>query len=115
MKLYFLLILFTQNNIFLTLTNFKGEVLIWKSLGTLKIKGLKKLTNSFIKSFILMNLNKLKFKADAKIHVRLKGYNKTKKLFTRLLVLFLQELLTSFVDTTSDPLNGCKSKKKRRL
>nr|YP_010620246.1 Ribosomal protein S11 [Deltalsia parasitica]WAX04282.1 Ribosomal protein S11 [Deltalsia parasitica] len=114
MKLYFLLILFTQNNIFLTLTNFKGKVLTWKSLGSLKVKGLKKLTNSFIKHFIHLNLNELKFK-NLKIHVKLKGYNKTKKLFSRFLLLFLKEQILSFTDNSNEPMNGCKLRKKRRL
>nr|YP_010620269.1 Ribosomal protein S11 [Amplisiphonia pacifica]WAX04305.1 Ribosomal protein S11 [Amplisiphonia pacifica] len=115
MKLYFLLILFTQNNIFLTLTNFKGEVLVWKSLGNLKIKGLKKLTNTFIKNFIFVNLNELIFHKDLKIHIKLKGYNKSKKIFTRFLLLFLKEVIFSFTDNLNEPMNGCKLKKKRRL
>nr|YP_010619993.1 Ribosomal protein S11 [Tayloriella tenebrosa]WAX04006.1 Ribosomal protein S11 [Tayloriella tenebrosa] len=115
MKLYFLLILFTQNNIFLTLTNFKGEVLLWKSLGSLKVKGLKKLTNSFIKNFIFLNLNELKLHQNLKIHIRSKGYNKSKKLFTRILFFFFQDSILSFIDNSNEPTNGCKSKKKRRL
>nr|YP_010620062.1 Ribosomal protein S11 [Rhodomelopsis africana]WAX04075.1 Ribosomal protein S11 [Rhodomelopsis africana] len=115
MKFYFLLIFFTQNNIFLTLTNFKGEVLIWKSLGRLKIKGLKKVTNSLIKNFIFSNLNEIKTQKDLKLHVKLKGYNKSKKLFIRFLLIFLQETVSSFTDISNEPTNGCKLKKKRRL
>nr|YP_010620039.1 Ribosomal protein S11 [Symphyocladia marchantioides]WAX04052.1 Ribosomal protein S11 [Symphyocladia marchantioides] len=115
MKLYFLLILFAQNNIFLTLTNFKGEVIIWKSLGKVKIKGLKKLTNSFLKNFIFSNLNEIRLFKNFKLHIKLKGYNKTKKKFTRLLLLFLQEVTFSLTDDFKEPMNGCKPKKKRRL
>nr|YP_010619970.1 Ribosomal protein S11 [Xiphosiphonia pinnulata]WAX03983.1 Ribosomal protein S11 [Xiphosiphonia pinnulata] len=115
MKLYFLLILFTQNNIFITLTTLKGEVILWNSLGSLKIKGLKKLSNSLIKNFIFINLNQLKFQKELKIHVKLKGYNKLKKLFIRFLILFLQEIIFSFIDNSATPMNGCKWKKKRRL
>nr|YP_010620016.1 Ribosomal protein S11 [Symphyocladiella dendroidea]WAX04029.1 Ribosomal protein S11 [Symphyocladiella dendroidea] len=115
MKLYFLLILFTQNNIFITLTNFKGEVIIWKSLGELKIKGLRKLTNSFLKTFLYSNLNSLKIHKNLKIHVKLKGHNKSKKVFTRFLLLFLQELTFSLIDNSNESMNGCKIKKNRRL
>nr|YP_010620223.1 Ribosomal protein S11 [Dictyomenia sonderi]WAX04259.1 Ribosomal protein S11 [Dictyomenia sonderi] len=109
------MVLFTQNNIFLTLTNFKGEVFLWKSIGNLKIKGVKKLTNSFFKNFIFITLNEIKLKSNLRIHVKLKGYNKSKKLFTRILLIFLQEITYSLIDIATEPMNGCKLKKKRRL
>nr|YP_010620131.1 Ribosomal protein S11 [Melanothamnus gigas]WAX04167.1 Ribosomal protein S11 [Melanothamnus gigas] len=115
MKLYFLLILFTQNNIFLTLTNFKGDVLFWNSLGRFKNKGLKKLTNSFIKNFIYVSLKKLNTNSRLKIHVRTKGFNKCKKLFLKTLFTLIPEVILSVTDNSLDSLNGCKLKKRRRL
>nr|YP_010620177.1 Ribosomal protein S11 [Gredgaria maugeana]WAX04213.1 Ribosomal protein S11 [Gredgaria maugeana] len=115
MQVYFLVCLFTQNNIFLTITNFKGEVIIWKSIGSFKIKGLKKLTNTFFKNFIFLHLSNFKFCSNIKFHIKLKGFNKSKKTFIRLLFIFLKELILSCLDDSKKPLNGCKLKKKRRL
>ena len=114
-KIYFLFVLFTQNNIFLTLTNSKGDVFIWKSIGLLRSKGLKKLTSSSIKNFIIFYLLKIINTTNIKIHIKLKGFNKCKKLMIKnLTTLFSNEIL-SISDNTNKANNGCKTKKKRRL
>lgn len=115
MRVYFLLILFTQNNIFLTLINSKNNVFIQSSLGTLKIKGLKKLSNSSIKNFISHSLSVIRKSSSLKVHIRFKGLNKCKKNFIKFLLTFLIHQVLSVGDNSLKPNNGCKLKKNRRL
>nr|QUJ09433.1 ribosomal protein S11 [Neorhodomela munita] len=114
-KTYFLFILFTQNNIFVTLTNSKGDVFFFKSIGFLKTRGLKKLTPSAIKNFIVFYLSKTISKTNIKIHIKLKGFNKCKKLIIKNLVALFSTEILSISDNTNKANNGCKLKKKRRL
>lgn len=113
MQIYFLFIIFTQNNIFLTLTNYKGEIFFWSSIGTLKIKGLKKLTNSIIKNFIFTNL--INIKLTSNFHIKFKGFNKSKKTFIKIILSLLAQRILSISDDSMNATNGCKLKKKRRL
>nr|YP_011017762.1 ribosomal protein S11 [Polysiphonia morrowii]WQF69608.1 ribosomal protein S11 [Polysiphonia morrowii] len=113
MQIYFLFIIFTQNNIFLTLTNYKGEIFFWNSIGTLKVKGLKKLTNSTIKNFIFNNL--INIKLTSSFHVKFKGFNKSKKIFIKTILNLLAQRILSISDDSMNATNGCKLKKKRRL
>lgn len=115
MKIYFLLVLFNQNNIFLTLVNSKSYVFFQNSIGMLKTKGLKKLSNSNIKNFICDNLNVIKTNSSIKIHIRIKGLNKCKKVFIKFLLSFLSYQVLSISDNSLKPNNGCKLKKNRRL
>lgn len=110
-KVYFLFILFLVNNIFITITNSKGDVLLWKSIGYLKVKGLKKLTPSVIKVFI----NYLWAFKSFKFHIKLKGFNKFKKQIIKSLVLIFFKNILSLNDESLVPNNGCKLKKQRRL
>ncbi len=114
MKTIFLVLFFTQNNVFLTLTTYKGEIIFWNSIGSLKIKGLKKLSGSLIKNFIFSNLQ---FFNNQKIqfYVKIKGSNKIKKIFLRSLSLYLTSSVISFEDFLNNANNGCKLRKKRRL
>nr|YP_009325911.1 ribosomal protein S11 [Vertebrata lanosa]APC24952.1 ribosomal protein S11 [Vertebrata lanosa] len=115
MQIYFLFILFNQNNIFLTLTNVKGSIFFWKSIGMTKTKGLKKLLVSNIKNFVFLNLNIVKSNSLIRIHLKLKGFNKCKKTFTKILLTFLGSKILSICDNSLKPNNGCKLKKNRRL
>ena len=116
MKIYFLSIYFGQNNIFLTLTTSKGLILFWKSLGMLKTKGLKKLAPLNLKNFIFLCLNKLLANTlNAKIHIKLKGFNKCKKTFVKIIINYLGDKIISICDNSLKPTNGCKTKKTRRL
>ena len=109
-KIYFLFILFSSNNIFVTITDSGGKVLLWKSLGHSKVKGLKKLTPSISKNLLGL-FNQVNFK----LHIKLKGFNKLKKsLIKDLITLFNADIL-SLVDDNLQPNNGCKLKKYRRL
>lgn len=109
-KIYFLFILFSSNNIFITITNGNGKVLLWKSLGYLKVKGLKKLTPS-----ILKNLFNLFNQVDLKLHIKLKGFNKLKKYIVKNLMILPNINVLSLTDDSLQSNNGCKLKKCRRL
>lgn len=115
MRIYFLFVLFTQNNIFLSLTNNLGEVLNWKSIGTLKTKGLKKLTNSILKNFVFLSLEKIINLKNAKVHIKIKGFNKCKKNVLKLSLNLLDKKILSISDNLLKSMNGCKIKRKRRL
>nr|YP_010620108.1 Ribosomal protein S11 [Periphykon beckeri]WAX04144.1 Ribosomal protein S11 [Periphykon beckeri] len=114
MKICFLFILFTQNNIFLTFTNFKGQVLNWYSVGRFKSKGLKKLTVSLIKTF-LQSFIKVKLFKNIRFHIKLKGHNKLKKQFIKIFLKTITLENLSISDNSKFPTNGCKLKRKRRL
>nr|YP_009325888.1 ribosomal protein S11 [Choreocolax polysiphoniae]APC24880.1 ribosomal protein S11 [Choreocolax polysiphoniae] len=114
-KIYFLFILFTQNNIFITLSNYQGNTYFWKSIGFLKSKKSKKLTLSLFKNFInfyLLQLNNIK---NSKLHIKLKGFNKCKKLMLKNVFTLFSKKILSISDNTNNATNGCKLKKKRRL
>lgn len=109
-KIYFLFILFSSNNIFITITDSSGKVLIWKSLGYSKVKGLKKLTPSILKN-LFDSFNWL----DLKLHVKLKGFNKLKKNLVKNLTNLSDIHILSLTDDNLQSNNGCKLKKCRRL
>lgn len=113
-KIYFLFVLFTINNIFITITNFEGKIIFWKSLGKFKIKGLKKLTPS---SIITLTKSLLFFFNNKKInlHIKLKGSNKFKKNLIKFLFTLEHFNILSLDDNNLHPSNGCKLKKYRRL
>ena len=115
MYIYFLFILFNQNNIFLTLTDATGNIFFLKSIGMVKTKGLKKLTPLNIKNFIFLCLNKLHIKSDTKIYVNLKGFNKCKKIFLKVLLNYLNNRILFICDNSLKPNNGCKLQKNKRL
>lgn len=115
MQIYFLLIIFTQNNIFLNIVNYKGDMVSWKSIGMFKSKNLKKLNNSTIKSFILTGLSQINKISLPKLHVRLKGFNKCKKSFLRIFLSLYSEKILSISENSMKSNNGCKLKKRRRL
>nr|WAX04121.1 Ribosomal protein S11 [Polysiphonia sp.] len=117
MKIYFFLVFFSQNNIFVTLTNFKGDVLFWKSIGSLKLKGLKKITNSnsLIKNFTLSIFKKIFHFSNFRLHIRIKGFNKIKKTFLKIFLNMVQEFIISLNDDSNVAHNGVSLKKRRRL
>lgn len=80
-----------------------------------KSKGLKKLNNSIIKNFIFNSLSQFNESSLTKFHIRLKGFNKCKKIFLRTLLSSYSERILSISENSMKSNNGCKSKKKRRL
>lgn len=110
----FLLISFTINNVFFTIVDFKGNVVFLKTIGSNKVKGLKKLTFYLIK----LTLKEVLFfviKKKIKLHIKMKGLNKFKKTTIKILTKEIKENVLTIIDDTSIPHNGCKKRKKRRL
>lgn len=114
MKSIIVFILFTKNNTIFSISNFEGQILTWISMGKNRIKGSKKLNIATIyELFIVLvsYINKLGYKL---IHLKLKGFNKTKKSVIQFFKRSNLQIVTLY-DVTSKPHNGCWMKSCRRL
>jgi len=105
----------SYNNTILTLTNSKGQVLAWKSAGSVGFKGTKKST-SFAASRVaetICNICKKMGIVD-KLEVLVKGIGAGRESAVRTLIA--QGLnIVSIKDITPIPHNGCRPKKTRRV
>jgi len=105
----------SYNNTILTLTNSKGQVLAWKSAGSVGFKGTKKST-SFAASRVaeaIANICKKMGVVD-RIEVLVKGIGAGRESAVRALIT--QGLnVVSIKDITPLPHNGCRQKKVRRV
>lgn len=104
----------SYNNTILTLTNSKGQVLAWKSAGSVGFKGAKKST-SFAASRVAETIaNACKKMGIDKIEVFIKGIGAGRESAVRTLVT--QGInVTLIKDVTPIPHNGCRPKKVRRV
>jgi len=105
----------SYNNTILTLTNSKGQVLAWKSAGSVGFKGTKKST-SFAASRVAETIANIckKMGVIDKIEVFIKGIGAGRESAVRTLIT--QGLnVVSIKDTTPIPHNGCRPKKVRRV
>jgi small subunit ribosomal protein S11 len=104
----------SYNNTILTLTNSKGQVLAWKSAGSVGFKGAKKST-SFAASKVAETIaNACKKMGIDKIEVLIRGIGAGRESAVRTLVT--QGLnVVSIKDVTPIPHNGCRPKKVRRV
>ncbi|MGA2418256.1 MAG: 30S ribosomal protein S11 [Candidatus Staskawiczbacteria bacterium] len=104
----------SYNNTILTLTNSKGQVLAWKSAGSVGFKGTKKST-SFAASRVAETIaNICKKLGIEKIEVLIRGIGAGRESAVRSLVT--QGLnVVSIKDVTPLPHNGCRPKKVRRV
>nr|YP_011017670.1 ribosomal protein S11 [Centroceras gasparrinii]WQF69493.1 ribosomal protein S11 [Centroceras gasparrinii] len=102
----------TNNNILLNLVNLEGKTLIFSSVGTLKIKGTKKITITSLKMLIKNLSTQLQY---SKIHIKIKGLSKYKRFFLKLLLKSAKFEILSFCDLTSLPHNGVRKNKVRRI
>ena len=107
-------ILFTKNNIFCTFSNLEGKTLNSISIGSKKIKGLKKTTNLTI-FFLIKDLNKLisKYKIFY-LYLKLKGINKNKNLFFKSLKN-IQSTILYIQNKNKIAYGGCKMPKTRKI
>lgn len=106
-------ILFTSNNVICSFTDLKGSVITWNSAGSQKSGGLKKTIPS-IPSICVIKLAKHILKLGfSGIHLKLKGFNKTKKSVIKILQQFDLDVL-SYQDLTALPHNGCRKPRKKR-
>jgi small subunit ribosomal protein S11 len=104
----------SYNNTLLTLTNQRGQVLAWKSAGSVGFKGAKKAT-SFAASRVAEAIaNICKKLGIEKIEVLIRGIGAGRESALRALVA--QGInVTSVRDVTPIPHNGCRPKKVRRV
>lgn len=113
-KLIILAVLFTTNNVLYSLTQLNGNVIFWTSVGSKKTKGIKKITSTSILSVTKDIINCIQNIGYKNVYVKIKGFNKNKKVVIKYLNhSFLNILLIS--DETSFPHNGCKKAKNRRI
>jgi small subunit ribosomal protein S11 len=104
----------SYNNTLVTLTNQRGQVLAWKSAGSVGFKGTKKAT-SFAASRVAEAIaNICKKLGIEKLEVLIRGIGAGRESAVRSLVA--QGLnIVSIKDVTPIPHNGCRPKKVRRV
>ena len=104
----------SYNNTIVTLTNARGNVLAWKSAGSVGFKGTKKST-SFAASRVAESIaNVCKKLGIDRIEVLIKGIGAGRESAVRSLVT--QGInVVSIIDVTPIPHNGCRPKKVRRV
>jgi small subunit ribosomal protein S11 len=105
----------SYNNTIVTLTNSRGQVLAWKSAGSVGFKGAKKST-SFAASRVAETIANVckKIGVVDKIEVLIKGIGAGRESAVRTLIT--QGLnVVSIKDITPIPHNGCRPKKVRRV
>lgn len=103
----------SYNNTILTLTNSKGQVLAWKSAGSVGFKGTKKATSFAASKVAEAIANICKKIGIDKIEVLIKGIGAGRESAVRTLVS--QGInVVSIKDVTPVPHNGCRPKKIRR-
>ena len=104
----------SYNNTILTLTNSKGQVLAWKSAGSVGFKGTKKST-SFAASRVAETIaNTCKKMGIDRIEVLIRGIGAGRESAVRSLVTQGINVI-SIKDVTPIPHNGCRPKKVRRV
>lgn len=104
----------SYNNTIVTLTNARGQVLAWKSAGSVGFKGTKKST-SFAASRVAETIaNTCKKIGIDKIEVLIKGIGAGRESAVRTLVAQGLNVI-SIKDITPVPHNGCRPRKVRRV
>ncbi len=104
----------SYNNTIVTLTNHRGQVLAWKSAGSVGFKGTKKAT-SFAASRVAEAIANIAKKLGVeKIEVLIKGIGAGRESAVRTLVTQGLNII-SIKDVTPIPHNGCRPKKVRRV
>jgi len=105
----------SYNNTMLTLTNSKGQVLAWKSAGSVGFKGSKKST-SFAASRVAETIANIckKLGVVDKIEVLVRGIGAGRESAVRTLITQGLNVI-SIKDITPLPHNGCRPKKVRRV
>jgi small subunit ribosomal protein S11 len=104
----------SYNNTIITLTNLSGEVLAWKTAGSVGFKGTKKATSFAASRVAEAVANICKKIGIERIEVLIKGIGAGRESSVRTLVA--QGLnIVSIKDITPIPHNGCRPKKTRRV
>ncbi|WP_185873652.1 30S ribosomal protein S11 [Blattabacterium cuenoti] len=104
----------TFNNIIITLTNKKGDVIAWSSAGKMNFKGSKKNTH-YAAQIAAENVAKIGLNAGIKkIEVKVKGPGAGRDAAIRALSNS-GIVVTLIKDITPLPHNGCRPPKRRRV
>ena len=104
----------TFNNIIISLTNKKGDVISWSSAGKMKFRGSKKNT-PYAAQVAAEDAAKTAFDAGLKkVRVFVKGPGSGREAAIRALQAAGLEV-TSIKDVTPIPHNGCRPPKRRRV
>ena len=104
----------TFNNIIISLTNNKGEVISWSSAGKMGFRGSKKNT-PYAAQTAAEDASKIAFEAGLrKVKVYVKGPGNGRESAIRTLHN-TGILVTEIIDVTPLPHNGCRPPKKRRV
>ncbi len=104
----------SYNNTLMTLTNMKGDVLLWKSAGNIGFKGTKKATPfaaSKVAEAFIDGLRKLGVES---VEVLIKGIGSGRESALRSLAARGVDIV-SIKDVTPMPHNGCRPCKARRV
>jgi small subunit ribosomal protein S11 len=104
----------SYNNTMLTLTNAKGQVLAWKSAGSVGFKGTKKATSFAASKVAEAIANTSKKMGIDKMEILVKGIGAGRESAVRTLVTQGINII-SIKDITPVPHNGCRPKKTRRV
>ena len=105
----------TYNNTIMTLTDFRGNTLLWRSAGNIGFKGTKKGTSyaaSQVAQTIVSACQKLKI---AEIDVFIKGIGGGRDTALKTLASGQGLEIQSIKDITPVPHNGCRPRKPRRV
>ena len=104
----------SYNNTLITLTNNRGQVLAWKSAGSVGFKGTKKAT-SFAASRVAEAISNICKKIGIeKISILIRGVGAGRESAVRTFVTQGLNII-SIKDVTPIPHNGCRPKKVRRV
>ena len=104
----------SYNNTLMTLTNARGEVLLWKSSGALGFKGAKKATSFAASKVAEAFAEGAKKLGIEQISVFIKGIGSGRDSALKSLANKGMDI-TSIKDITPIPHNGCRPKKSRRV
>ena len=97
-----------------SLIEINGKIILWTSVGKLKVKGAKKITLSAIEATLGNLINQIRKLGFKYLHIRLKGFSKNKKSIVK--SLRTNDIrIFSILDETAFPHNGCRRKKIRRV
>lgn len=104
----------SYNNTLMTLTNARGEVLLWKSSGALGFKGAKKATSFAASKVAEAFAEGAKKLGIEQISVFIKGIGSGRDSALKSLANKGMDI-TAIKDITPIPHNGCRPKKSRRV
>jgi small subunit ribosomal protein S11 len=104
----------SYNNTIVTLTNSRGQVLAWKSAGSVGFKGAKKATSFAASKVAEAVANICKKVGIDRIEVLIKGIGAGRESAVRTLVAQGLNVI-SIKDVTPIPHNGCRQRKVRRV